>query len=335
LENYKQSKEVAGVTFFICRKARRAFLLVEVIVSVMVISLTAAGIMLGALAFLETGRYAEDVGAARERAEHVFSMIKLPLDHCGYGMPSDPYEYRKAFSEIKLEPFSWGGAISINNVILSKAGGGGRRMDAVCRIAFGLPSGVRVKKEISASPDRLEVIAREKPSLLEIVGAGDNPDFVKNWALLGAILPRQRPLWLDNSSKSVSDETILLFKPGGGPISQDRVFIPENDEIFYLGAISCYVDFFEGDYAFFIRDFRGGGGQPKVAGVADARFELDDSKKLLKVTLLVRGNRRYDRVKTAGTPVGWPEKYAPDIPAPLRRYRLFAYTESFGLKNLR
>jgi hypothetical protein len=308
---------------------------VEVVISVMVISLTAAGIMLGALAFLETGRYAEDVGAARERAEHVFSMIRLPLDHCGYGMPGDPYEYREAFSEIKLEPFLWDGAISVANAILSKAGGGGRRLNAACRIAFGLPSGVRVKKELPTSRDRIEVIAGEKPSLLEIVNTGDNPDSVKNWALLGAILPRRRPLWLDNSSKSAPGETILSFKQGGGSALQDGIFIPENDEIFYLGAICCYVDFFNDDYTFFITDFRGGGAQPKVKGVADARFELDDSKKLLKVTLLVRGNRRYDHVKTMGTPAGWPEKYASDIPASLRRYRLFAYTESFELKNIR
>jgi hypothetical protein len=52
--------------------------------SIMALSMVTAGIMLSSLVIIEVRNYAEDVGTAQDRADQVFSILKLPLDHSGY-----------------------------------------------------------------------------------------------------------------------------------------------------------------------------------------------------------------------------------------------------------
>jgi hypothetical protein len=207
------------------------------------------------------------------------------------------------------------------------------RKNGTCRIVYGIPSGVRTRAEAATSEDIFVLEMTGVPKLLELVHSGESPNSVKDWALFGSMLPECRPIWLAGVIADSGASKKMRFR-WYKPLSPDcEIYIPENDELFYLGAIECKVGIRNGEFLFYVNDFKGDGEQPRESGVVDIRFELDDSKRLLKVMLLVAGNIRYDEIKTKRTPTGWTEEYASDIPESARHYRLFAYTELFGLKN--
>ena len=111
------------------------------------------------------------------------------------------------------------------------------------------------------------------------------------------------------------------------------MFIPENDELFYLRAMECTIMKRDDDFAFVTNDYTGSGWQPRVTGVVDVRFELDGSGRLLNVMTLTRGKWRHDEIITKGTPQGWPAKYSSSIPEEARHYRLMTNRAAFALKN--
>jgi hypothetical protein len=117
--------------------------------------------------------------------------------------------------------------------------------------------------------------------------------------------------------------------PSGG----EKISIPENDQIFNLRALECEVRTRGDDLALLTNDHSGSGWQPRVEGVIDIRFELEEYGRILRVLTLTRGKHRYPYVVTRNIP-GWPEEYSADIPASARHYMLMANEASFALKNL-
>ena len=79
------------------RVRRSAFTLAELPLSALVASLVLMGLAAVAYHCVETLRYVEDLRASHIRAERVFSILRVPLEHCGYGMPADAEEYKRAF----------------------------------------------------------------------------------------------------------------------------------------------------------------------------------------------------------------------------------------------
>ncbi|MDR0615708.1 MAG: hypothetical protein LBG29_02775 [Synergistaceae bacterium] len=315
------------------KRSSSAFILLEAIASLSILSMIAAGITTGAIAILEIGHYVADVGAAYDRADQVFSMLKRPADLCGYGMPGSAALYREAFANVSDKaPFSWDGAISIADTEISK---GVYRKNGTCRIVYCLASGAHVMKDTTASADKFQLTAYGKGTILEwIEPASEKPTLLKNWVLFGSSLPLQHPMWISDKIEgytSIKKLTLNWNKPAS---ADGSINFHRNDGLYYICAIECQVSAFGGDAIFYVKDFRGGGRQPKENGIIDARFRMDEGRKMLYVALLVRGDRRYEGIKTAGTPSGWPEEYAPDIPESARRYRLFAFAESYELKNL-
>jgi hypothetical protein len=142
-------------------------------------------------------------------------------------------------------------------------------------------------------------------------------------------------MWLSGDMKESGSATILnlVWNKAGSP--EAEITIHKNDYLFYMDAMECEVNIKDdGEEIFYIKDMREGAWQPRERGVIDARFALDPGRRVLRVLLLVRGDRRYDHIKTKDTPPGWPQEYAPDITPAARHYRLFTFAESFELKNL-
>jgi hypothetical protein len=310
---------------------RGAYFLMELAVTMSALFIMISGITHFALMVLETVNYIADTGAARERANQVFSILKLPADFCGYGLQKSVSLYKETFGDVNnFEPFSWDGPISVVDSALPSI----LRKNGTCRIAYGIPSSsAYIGMEASVSDDVFDLLTSGNPSLLE-KASYDDPLTPKNWILVGSMLPNRRPMWLSKKIEDFAPYKKLTLKwvrplSGGSGIS-----VHKNDALVYLSAIQCEVKQTGDDYTFYVKNYRGGGNQPREKGVIDVRFELDSGGKLIKVMLLVRGNRRYSDIKTKETPVGWPEKYASDIPVPARHYRLFAFSESFELKNL-
>jgi hypothetical protein len=327
------------------RRASGAFILLEAVVSLSILSLIVAGIMTGAIVILEIGNYVADVGAAHDKADQVFSMLKYPADFCGYGMPASAALYREAFANVSgKEPFNWDGVISISDTKMND--GGGYRKNGTCRIVYAVPNGARVLEDTVISEDKFQLRAYGDKTILEYLeptilpneGSKESPKYkepksVKNWILFSSSLPIRRPMWvLEKTGYSRIKKLTLKWNKA---VSQDALInIHRNDALCYMDAIECEVNTSKGDTVFYIKNLRGGGRQPKEDGVIDVRFSLDADRKMLYALLLVRGDRRYEEIKTKGIPSGWPPEYAADIPENARHYRLFTFAESFELKNL-
>ncbi|MDR3320866.1 MAG: hypothetical protein LBS93_00330 [Synergistaceae bacterium] len=310
---------------------RRSFILVEIVISICAMSLVIAGIMSGALLIAEIGAFSEDTAAARDRAEDVFSIMRLPADMCGYGMPREKSEYRTAFRGGAGSPFDWEGAIKTFDISVKIDGRFIMRKNGGCRISYGIPTKIYVSREATASGGSLDLYTDDTPAFLDPVFTG-NPNSPKNWIISGSMTPFPCPMWLKTSSKSGS-ETILKLMYNEFDGCPEAISIPENERLFYMGAMDWRALVTESDFVFYVNNLRGGGNQPRRDGIVDARFEVDGSNRVLKVWLLVRGDRRHSGVKTSGIPSGWPPEYAGDIPSEARHYRLLAFSESFGLKN--
>jgi hypothetical protein len=265
----------------------------------------------------------------------VFSILRQPLEQCGYGMPKDGLLFKDSFNIDGISPFSWKGAISITSAYLD-----GLRENGSCRIAYAISSNIRVKTESEASGDKIEVLATAAPPLLMTADFHGAATSVKNWAVFGAMLPNACPLWNSGVPKAVLGGTKLSFKRVSSPSSDANILIPENDELFYLRAMECRVwkkpdDSGRGvtEYNFYTFDHMGTGWQPRVSGVIDARFELDPGGRLVRVMTLTRGNKRHNKKVSTQVPDGWPERYADSIPDDARHYVLLGRSASFELKN--
>jgi hypothetical protein len=316
-----------------CRRfaaTRRSFILVEIVMSMFALSMIVGGIMSGTLLMAEISYFSEDSAIARDRADNVFSIMRLPADMCGYGMPRGAAEYKTAFRGGTGSPFNWEGVVDTLDIKVEIDNKSVWRTDASCRIVYGIPTKIYTKCETEVSGGSLNLRTDDSPGLLESVQLG-KPNSVKNWIISGSLTPR-RPMWLKTSSKSGPENILHLMynEPDEEPAP---MFIPENDRLFYMGAMDWRVLVTETDFVFYVNNLRGGGTQPVQNGVVDARFELDETKRTLKVWLLVRGDRMYSEVRTAGIPSGWPVEYSANIPTKARHYRLFAFSESFALKN--
>ena len=310
------------------RSGRRAFSLVELLIGAALMSLIFIGLAEVTFKSFEVLHFIEDVRVSGRRAGRVFELLRMPLEHCGYGMPKEPNEFRRAFGSMDFEPFNCSGAFSIPPIFP----GVGAREKSECVILFGIGTDARVVDEINTSDSELSVRISTGLALLEPCGIGHRPLSVKNWVLFGAMLPELRPLFLKtvSSGGTPSGNRLLgLSSPTG-----EQIFIPMSEEPFYLRAFRCRVKRGEGgDSIFNINDYTGSGDQPRVEGVIDARFDYDPVHHLVTVNLLVRGDNRSGEKKSTGAVKGWRDEYTSDIPEDARYYRLFAYKRTFHLKN--
>ncbi|MDR1514208.1 MAG: hypothetical protein LBS45_00810 [Synergistaceae bacterium] len=323
-------------------RSSRSFILLESLASLSVLSMIVTGVVVGAIAIMETGNYVADVAAAQDRADQIFSLLKMPADLCGYGLPKSAPLYRQAFAQAGIkEPFNWDGVISVmDNKIINNV----FRKNGVCRIVYGIPTGACLMRSSVISDDQVRISAKVigkseggKVMLdrLDPVKSPDRPRSVKNWLLFGSALPQACPMWLsgDMEVSFIGKKLNLVWNKTAFPDAP--INIHKHDNLFYMGAIEFGADkTSKGEDIFYINNLRGGGRQPRELGIIDARFELHPGRKILRVLLLVRGDRRYEEIKTKDVPAGWPAEYASDIPNEARHYRLFAFAESFELKNL-
>jgi hypothetical protein len=206
--------------------------------------------------------------------------------------------------------------------------------NGICRIAYAVKTNIRTLAPVITSDDAAEVWANGAPGLLAPVYGDKKPNSVKNWIVFGSMIPDLYPMWAYKEPQKLPDKSAVLSlkwnKPPGADVT---IFIPENDELFYLRSMECNTILNNGDYVFTTNDLTGSGWQPRVSGVIDVRFELLGDGNLLRVTALTRGKTRYDTMVTRGNPSGWPEEYARAIPDEARHYRLLVSKTSFALKN--
>jgi hypothetical protein len=311
-------------------RQREAYSLVEILAAALVGSILLMGIAACMYLPIRVMKQAEDRDAARRRAEMVFAILKQPLEHCGYGLPKDAAAYKDAF-RVQAPPFEWPGPLSVRPFKLQF----GLRENAICRIAYAARTYERTICQTTISSGMAKITASNAPPFLK-KDTNDNHKelYIDNWILSGAMMPHCLPLMQYYKPERLPDgNTALSFKinrpPGSGEFT-----IPENDELFYLRAMECSVRMIDGDFIMYTDNFADTGRQPRVEGVIDLRFDLEESGGFMRVWVLTRGDNRYADIVTRGLPPGWPEKYAGGIPYEMRHYMLFASDATFALKNL-
>lgn len=314
----------------LCRRTR-AFTLAELAVYLTIISAVMGSLPQVAALCVSAYDAMIDGHSSLDRTARVFAILQAPLDMCGYGMPKEPDEYRAAFYMNDLSPFNWPGPISVTESLIDI---NVNRANSHCRIVYAVPSGVMTSGVCDASGAAFEIRTYTSPKLLEPIGSKE-PNSVKNWLLFGASTPKPAPAWLYSTPSFSGDSYTLVLRriDTGGTVR-----LAAGDEICYLRAMECMTRPYDAgahkdDFMFYTNDRAGSGWQPRVPGVVDARFEADAENGVLRVWLLVRGDRRYAEKISAGTPDGWPDEYAADIPDRMRHYRLYAYSRTFRLKN--
>ncbi|MDR1482906.1 MAG: prepilin-type N-terminal cleavage/methylation domain-containing protein [Synergistaceae bacterium] len=310
---------------------RLGFTLVEISIASLVISILAASIVT-CLCFLAAIANATlDTRSAQDRAEKVFAILKLPIAHCGYGMPKESAEYTRSFNSIRKNPFDWPGPASVDDFTSA----GGMRNSAVCRLVYAIPSRIVTMREASVSESNARIPVDGKLDTMEVAPNKTNPNSTKNWIVFGATLPVSCPFWLSGPPEVSGSETILALS-FVNPLPDDskKLIVPENDELCAIRAMKCWVDGYnKNDFALYTDDLLGSGAQPRVIGVIDARFEIAASRNLLRVFLITRGNKRYNYEVSTTPPPGWPEGYATTISPEAKRYKLYTHRASFELRN--
>jgi hypothetical protein len=307
-----------------------AFSLVELLVSSLVAPLLLLGLAAAIYLPLRMMRHTDDIDTAQARAEMVFSILKKPLEQCGYGLPKDATRYRDSF-QATMEPFTWPGPISVDD----SKNALGVRENGKCRIMFAVRTAIRTISEASTSSDRLEVRTSGIP--LSMLGEADDAykeNRIGSWVVFGSMLPYCLPARPYAKPVKLSNrEAILSLMVNRASYGGEKISIPENDQLFYLRALECEVRKRGDNFVFATKDHSGSGWQPRVDGVVDVRFELEEGGRILRVSTLTMGRHRYPDAVTRKIP-GWPEKYSEDIPDSARHYMLMANETSFTMKNL-
>jgi hypothetical protein len=303
-------------------------MMIELLISSLIASMLLLGLT-GALVLpVRIYHVTDDLNYASSKAETVFSILRHPAELCGYGLPKNASGYKSAFG-INKDPFKWDGPVSIGAVTAGSPKG--KRENASLKIAYAVRYFVRTMDEAVISPGVSELKVSGKPSAIGYEDENTGPA-VTDWLLFGSMLPCLRPLSIRGRPAENPDGTVnlpVIFSPDE---ANERLVIPENEELYGFRVMECRAQKTETDFVFFTNDHTGSGLQPRVDGVVDVRFELREGR-LLDVYVLTRGRRRYDRAVSLNTPRGWPEKYAQTIPEEARYYRLTASRASFELKN--
>lgn len=310
-------------------RKHKAFTLVEIVVALSASIVLFVWLPYMAFACFTIMQKAEEGLYARERIDSVLSVISYPAVMCGYGIPSGGEDMRAVFGTTSQAPLSWESALVISDVELPNT-----REAAVCRMLYAIPADVPAIKALETtvtSNDVFDIRVARRPDLIE---TSPSPWYsTKNWVIFGTNgdCPAEA---IAISSLSDGSAVITLKKKD----SSRTAAVYANDELMCLRSITISVLQSDGadisESSLRTDDHLGNGLQPRVDGVIDVRFAFEEERDELTVWVLARGNRRFDSIVTKGTPDGWPDKWADDIPESARHYVLAAARTTFCLKNL-
>lgn len=253
---------------------------------------------------------------AERRAETVMSILDEALLCCGIGMPFDAGDYKAAFGSRSLNPFNWGGPLSVTEGLYGEENG-------KLRLAYGVQEGVRTDAPCSSDSGELFIsfTLPPKANYLELEATYNKGNYVKNWILFENISPPRLPLLVTQ----LSGRSLKVKSSGGVPFS-----VPKGDRLTLFRAMECYA----ASGMFYTKDFRTAGSQPRESAVCDARFELDSGRKLLTVYLLVRGDGPLSSDGMIYGGEDWPRSYLEPWERAELSGNLYAFKFERNLPNL-
>lgn len=254
-----------------------------------------------------------DYRTASSRAARAAVLLKAPVFYCGYGMPTDAQEYKKAFDDQITEPFSWNGPIS--------------SMSRACpndelRVAYARPGASRTSRAILSDGPTAVVEFSKNPDANEVASASSfsKPKSVKNWIVFGSAVPLSAPF----SITKIEDRSLTVKS-----YSAENFSIPQCERMYLFRAMKVFCR----NGCLYTADYRTSGEQPRVDGVCDMRFDVDRNKKELTVYILVKGNATYDSPRDIIGKESWPDDYLRPWLENLPHYQLYASRRTWRLPN--
>lgn len=248
---------------------RDGFTLVEVLVTIFIVTLVIPSFLYFFKTSLDRALHYLDYRYAVTRISMAESLLRMPVYYCGYGMPVSADLFHKSFGNMAVEPYSWNGPVS------SSAYNG--RENAQLRIVYGTP-----EDSVTASAFNYEQTYRTihmsenfSPSHITADYYGYSRN-VKSWILFGGTIPEPTPLQIRN----ISGRNLIVRS-----YLNDGLLVPKGDKMYLLSAMKVFV---KGDILYSY-DFKTIGDQPRVRGIADMRFIVDDDRHKITVYLLARG----------------------------------------------
>lgn len=281
----------------------RAFTLTELlIVAVIVAIIGGAGISL-TYAFLQHEERVEDMTTASQRGEIVFSTLEKPILHAGLGVPDEVADFQSAFSSCP-KIASWDGPVSVSVENVNSI--------EHLKVVYAVATSCAAAGSYDIASGDVEEVSFEGELPQGQISAGNSGE-LKSWVAFPA---SELPFFVE----SVVDSRTLELSASG------HAFIAKYDKLCLVRALEAYAD----SGFFYVEDVTSGSGaQPVVEGIAGARFSYDSAKRLVTVTILCRGAKRYDRAVTVSPPPPWEDALSSED----RHYRLIAMRRVWRIRN--
>lgn len=292
----------------------KGFILTELIISLAIFLIITAAI-LNSLT-LSTQKIASfmDHRKAMIRTAQAVALLKMPVFYCGFGMPSDASEYKKAFGSQKFDPFRWEGPIKAYT-------GPSSLVNSELRVAFAAPGISRLSKITLSETEEGTLYLDKEPEKNDIGDSFSGNSFdTRNWVFFANTLPPGLPFCITGAYGK-----IMTVKNNLCP----SFSILESDRMYHFRAMKIYCL----KETLYTKDFRSPGDQPKVFGIMDMRFDVDDEKKTLTVYVLARGDHEYKEKRPIIDAYLWPENYIAPWEGILSKYQLYASKTVWRLPN--
>lgn len=277
---------------------RRAFTLAEMLVS-LAVSMVVISVLLSAL--VSAARHIEYIADYRKAAGRIVAVeafLRKPAAYGGFGVPLEAGRYRAAFGNLASEPFSWAGPVSVGTAKSQLTGLNDRRADNALFIAYVQQSLCRTRALTVLNGENDAIVLDQAPGKGETETSGASGANRKSFVCFGSAIPPGNPMRV----MAVEKNKLRLRTPAGS------VSVQKNDRMWLFRAMTVFTS---GDnlYTF---DYSGSGRQPRLGGIRDVRFRLDNGASRLIVYIVARGDKKYGGGQRVRGIEQWPEEYGFD-----------------------
>ena len=292
-------------------KKRRGFTLTEILVAVLIMAIVAGSVMMLGYTYFKHFEQANEITIAKDRATMVLTYLERRILHTGLGMPASADDFVDGFAGLLTGDLEgWDSSIfSPENEDSS----------STLKIAYALPSGVY---SIESADIGTTASAVRISKTIDVGNFDFSDSSTKGWVVFPSATnssKKHTPFRISAVDNTSGSESVSLQSKTG------NWYLPANDELFYVRFMQATV----ADEKFKIEELTLGNGlQPVVEGVIGCNFSLDENK-VLKVSILARGSKKYSSSVSPASIPGWDGV----VDNESRKYYLVVVNKGWRIRN--
>ena len=282
----------------------KGFTLTEILVAVLIMAIVAGSVMMLGYTYFKHFEQANEITIAKDRATMVLTYLERRILHTGLGMPASADEFKDAFAGLLGDLDGWD---------LSIYSPENEDSSSTLKIAYAFPSGVY---SIESADIGTTTSAVRISKTIDVGNFVFSDSSTKGWVVFPSVTTPLRITAVDNTSGS---ESVSLQSKTG------NWYLPANDELFYVRFMKATV----ADEKFKIEELTLGNGlQPVVEGIIGCNFSLDENK-VLRVSILARGSKKYSSFVSPASIPGWDGV----VDNESRKYYLVVVNKGWRIRN--